>query len=99
MVPFSIFIGICSGGLLFMVYFLVGFWRDGRRQPQGKPISALRIPSGQAIPVRKVWSIPDVSLENTAKEVLIDEPQHEPHASSVWHVFENPAKMQARRVR
>jgi hypothetical protein len=98
MIPFSIFIGICSSGLLFMVYFLVGFWRDGRRQPQSTQRPALRIPSGQ-IPVATRRRIPDVSLENTAREVLIDEPEHELRTRSVWQVIVNPTKMQARRVR
>jgi hypothetical protein len=98
MIPFAIFLGICSSGLLFMLYFLVGFWREDRRRSQPRQNAAIRIPSMRLTPIGRMRQVPDFSSASTAMN-LIEEPEYELHSNSMWQVFVNPARLQARRVR
>lgn len=98
MVPFDIFVGICSGGLVFMVYFLVGFWRDDR-QARNTHDSAAQMPGATVMTVRKTRRVPDFSRASTATEFLIEESERDLRPANVWRVFVNPTRVRAKRVR
>ena len=91
MIPFGIFLGICSGGLVFMVYFLVGFWRDSRRRQPIRQCPAIRIPAEPAITIRKAQRVLDFSRTSTDTEFEIGEPERELRPAR--RAFVNPRRM------
>jgi len=95
MIPFGIFLGVCSGGVVFMLYFLVGFWGDGKA-PSRKRTSVVHIP-GPMSDVSTTRRIP--ALSRSGAEVLTDEALHERQAARAWQVFVNQEQPRMRRAR
>ena len=99
MIPFEVFIGICSGGLVCMSYFLVCFWREDRHPRRTNSNQSIRIAGEQVSLSPATRRVAAFSRGSSAREFLIEEPERELRPASGWRVFVNPTRIQARRAR
>jgi len=99
MIPFGLFLGICSGGLVFMLYFLAGFWRDGRRKHGATENSAIHIPGVPVSTPRKPHPFPVFLRSRTTRKTLIEDAGQGTTSVDKWQLLVNQETPRVRRAR
>ncbi len=87
MIPFGIFLGVCSGGVVVMLYSLVGFWSEGRRKHEPSVISAILIPGVPVTTARDPRSFPVFSRRRTGRQPLTKNIEDGTGSANTWQMF------------
>lgn len=96
MIPFGIFLGICSGGVVFMLYFLAGCWTHTRASRTGAEC-AVQIPARATTSLGYASPFPNFSPNHVSESV--GNPSQECYVSRGWRVLANREKLPMKRAK